>query len=107
MVWSVSPLGTPVDTLLDTVAELHRHGVKEVIHDRADASGAVATAGLLAAADGDRFGRRLAAFASDAACYVWADREGQGRFDAPCRLVARRTRPFYTDQAVQQRDCRG
>ena len=37
-----------VDSLLETLAELNRHGVKLVVHDNADA---VETGGLLAAAD--------------------------------------------------------
>ena len=51
MVWSVSHLGTSVDTLLDTLAEFHRHGVKVVVHDHANDRAAVETGGLLAAAD--------------------------------------------------------
>jgi DNA invertase Pin-like site-specific DNA recombinase len=33
VVWSVSHLGISVDTLLDTVAEPHRHRVRYVIHE--------------------------------------------------------------------------
>ena len=48
VVRSLHHLGTSVESLLDTLAELHRHGVKLVVHDHADA---VETGGLLAAAD--------------------------------------------------------
>jgi DNA invertase Pin-like site-specific DNA recombinase len=47
MVWSMSHLGTSVETLLETLAELHRHGVKVVIHDHADDGATVETGGLL------------------------------------------------------------
>jgi hypothetical protein len=47
----VSHLGISVDTRLDTVAELHRHGVKLVIHDDADGGATVEAGGLLVAAD--------------------------------------------------------
>jgi len=50
VVWSVSRLGTPVDTLLDTLAELHWHGVRLVIHGHADDGTTVEAGGLLAAA---------------------------------------------------------
>ena len=45
---SLLHLGNSVDSLLETLAELHRHGVKLIVHDHA---GAVETGGLLAAAD--------------------------------------------------------
>jgi DNA invertase Pin-like site-specific DNA recombinase len=48
VVQSLHHLGTSVDDLLETLAELYRHGVKPVVHDHADA---VETGGLLAAAD--------------------------------------------------------
>ena len=48
VVQSLHHLGTSVDSLLETLAALHRHGVKLVVHDHADA---VETGGLLAAAD--------------------------------------------------------
>ena len=48
VVQSLHHLGTSVDSLLETLAELHGHGVKLVVHDHADA---VETGGLLAAAD--------------------------------------------------------
>jgi hypothetical protein len=48
---SMSHLGTSINALLDTLAELHRHGVRVVIHDHAGDGAAVETAGLMAAAD--------------------------------------------------------
>ena len=48
VVQSLHHLGSSVDTLLETLAELNRHGVKLVVHDNDDA---VETGGLLAAAD--------------------------------------------------------
>ena len=51
MVWSLHHLGTSVDTLLDTLAELHRHGVKLVVHDQPDDGSTVDAGGLLTAAD--------------------------------------------------------
>ena len=48
VVQSLHHLGSSVDSLLETLAELHRHGVKLVVHDHADV---VETGGLLAAAD--------------------------------------------------------
>ena len=48
VVQSVHHLGTSVDSLLETLAELHRHGVKLVVHNHALA---VETGVLLAAAD--------------------------------------------------------
>jgi len=48
MVWSVHHLGTSLDNLLDILAELHRYGVKLVVHDHADD---VATGGLLPCAE--------------------------------------------------------
>jgi DNA invertase Pin-like site-specific DNA recombinase len=48
MVWTISHLGTSVDSLLDTLAELGRYGVKVVACDHADD---LETGGLLAAAD--------------------------------------------------------
>src|SRR5271156_6033231 len=33
LVWSVSHLGTSVDTLIDTLGDLGRYGVKLVVHD--------------------------------------------------------------------------
>ena len=48
VVQSLHHLGTSVDSLLETLAELYRHGVKLVVHDHA---GLVETGGLLAAAD--------------------------------------------------------
>ena len=51
VVQSLHHLGTSVDSLLETLAELHRHGVKLVVHDHADAGSAVETGGMLAAAD--------------------------------------------------------
>jgi DNA invertase Pin-like site-specific DNA recombinase len=48
VVSSLHHLGFSVESLLETLAELHRHGVKLVVHDHADA---VETGGLLAAAD--------------------------------------------------------
>ena len=48
VVQSLHHLGFSVESLLETLAELHRHGVKLVVHDHADA---VETGGLLAAAD--------------------------------------------------------
>ena len=45
---SLHHLGFSVESLLETLAELHRHGVKLVVHDHADL---VETGGLLAAAD--------------------------------------------------------
>jgi DNA invertase Pin-like site-specific DNA recombinase len=51
MVWSLQHLGVSVDTLLDTLTEFHRRGVKVVIHDHADDRAAGETGGLLAAAD--------------------------------------------------------
>jgi DNA invertase Pin-like site-specific DNA recombinase len=48
VVQSLHHLGFSVESLLETLAELHRRGVKLVVHDHADA---VETGGLLAAAD--------------------------------------------------------
>jgi hypothetical protein len=48
VVQSLHHLGFSVESLLETLAELHRHGVKLVVHDHADL---VETGGLLAAAD--------------------------------------------------------
>ena len=48
VVQSLHHLGTSVDSLLETPAEIHRHGVKLVVHDHANF---VETGGLLAAAD--------------------------------------------------------
>jgi DNA invertase Pin-like site-specific DNA recombinase len=45
---SLHHLGFSVERLLETLAELHRHGVTLVVHDHPDA---VETGGLLAAAD--------------------------------------------------------
>ena len=45
---SLHHLGFSVESLLETLAALHRHGVKLAVHDHADA---VETSGLLAAAD--------------------------------------------------------
>jgi DNA invertase Pin-like site-specific DNA recombinase len=45
---SLHHLGFSVESLLETLAELHRHEVKLVVHDHADA---VETGGLSAAAD--------------------------------------------------------
>ena len=39
VVQSLHHLGTSVDSLLETLAELNRHGVKLVVHDNADAVG--------------------------------------------------------------------
>jgi hypothetical protein len=36
MVWSVPILGTSAQTPLDTLAQLHRHGLMVVIHGHAD-----------------------------------------------------------------------
>jgi DNA invertase Pin-like site-specific DNA recombinase len=49
LVRSLHHLGTSVETLLATLAELHRYGVKLVVHDHAD-SGDVEASGLTAAA---------------------------------------------------------
>ena len=48
VVQSLHHLGFSVDSLLETLAVFHRHGVKLSVHDHADA---VDTGGLLAAAD--------------------------------------------------------
>ena len=48
VVRSLHYFGTSVDSLLETLAELHRHGVKLVVRDHAHA---VETGGLLAAAN--------------------------------------------------------
>jgi hypothetical protein len=45
---SLHHLGFSVESLLESLAALHRHGVKLVVHDHADL---VETGGLLAAAD--------------------------------------------------------
>jgi DNA invertase Pin-like site-specific DNA recombinase len=51
MVWSLHHLSTSLDGLLDTLAELHRHGVKLVVHDQPDDGTTVDAGGLLSAAD--------------------------------------------------------
>ena len=51
MAWSVHHLGTSLDDLLDTLAELHQNGVKLVVHDQADNAATVETVGLLGAAE--------------------------------------------------------
>jgi DNA invertase Pin-like site-specific DNA recombinase len=51
MVWSICHLGTSLDDLLDTLTELHRYGVKLVVHDQADEVATVETGGLLVAAE--------------------------------------------------------
>jgi DNA invertase Pin-like site-specific DNA recombinase len=48
MVWTVSHLGTSVDTLIDTLADLDRYGVKLVARDLAND---LETSGLLVCAD--------------------------------------------------------
>jgi DNA invertase Pin-like site-specific DNA recombinase len=50
MVWSVHHLGTSVDSLLDTLAQLHQHGVKLIVHDRDNDAETVEHGGLLASA---------------------------------------------------------
>jgi DNA invertase Pin-like site-specific DNA recombinase len=50
VVCSVHHLATSLDDLLDTLAELHRYGVKLVVHDKADDE-AVGTGGLLLCAE--------------------------------------------------------
>jgi hypothetical protein len=47
----VAHLGISVNCLLDTLAELHRHGVKLVIHNDNDGGATVEAGGLLATAD--------------------------------------------------------
>jgi hypothetical protein len=51
MVWPVAHLGTSVHPVLDILTELHRYGVKLVVHDYAGDCATVETGGLPAAAD--------------------------------------------------------
>lgn len=48
VVWSLFHLGTSLDDLLDTLAELQRYGVKLIVHDHADD---IATVGMLSCAE--------------------------------------------------------
>lgn len=51
LVWSIHHLGTSIDGLLDTLAEIYRHGVKLIVHDHANDTMTVENGGLLSAAD--------------------------------------------------------
>ena len=51
MVWSVHHLSTSLDGLLDTLAELHRHGVTLIVHDHANDMATVDNGGLLPVAE--------------------------------------------------------
>ena len=51
LVWSVHHVGTSVDSLLDTLGELHRNGVSLIVHDHGDGGATVEDGGLLVAAE--------------------------------------------------------
>jgi DNA invertase Pin-like site-specific DNA recombinase len=51
LLWSLHHLSTTLDSLLDTLAELHQHGVKLIVHDHSNDAMTVENGGLLSTAD--------------------------------------------------------
>jgi len=87
MVWSMHHLGTSVDTLLETLAELGRYGVKLVARNHADD---LEAGGLMAAADVLMHARRAYRTEAVRAGQIRAKAVGV-RFGRPC-LAARSDR---------------
>ena len=51
VVWSLHHLGTSIDGLLDTLTELHRNGVRLIVHDHSNDAATVENGGMLSAAE--------------------------------------------------------
>jgi len=85
MVWSLHHLGISVDTLIDTLTDLERHGVKLVACDHADD---LETGGLLVAADLLVHARRAYRAEAVRAGQIRAKACGT-RFGRPCLAPAR------------------